>query len=321
MVREQRNVETSGVSKKGKQMLFLFSLFFLKKLYLFIKRECAQLFTLIAQYILSHVHAQGTCRDVLEDYRIMQSAIDATGRGIVLSVEGNPDVAIVSRGGHGNLRRVGHDITASWTSMTSLIDFGSGLYSYAHNDSGTGGWWNDLDMLEIGNGDFNADSSAGQLQMARAHMGMWCIMKAPLLLGNDLSKMGPLTLATIVNRAALSINQDSWGVQAHRVASVPSPDTRILPRYTGQVILAKCNGSPMQTWKLRGSQSKAVNLYMVKCNASDPFQQWSSVVSTPGPLKNAGNGQCVDDSAGQDPAQTAICKQGAILGFVETDRR
>lgn len=26
----------------------------------------------------------------------------------------------------------------------SLVDIGSGLWSFAHNDTGNGGWWNDL---------------------------------------------------------------------------------------------------------------------------------------------------------------------------------
>jgi hypothetical protein len=38
--------------------------------------------------------------------------------------------------------------------MISLVDIGAGLWPYAHNskDATYGGWWNDLDMIEIGNG-------------------------------------------------------------------------------------------------------------------------------------------------------------------------
>ena len=70
---------------------------------------------------------------MLQDYAAMQNAIGATDHPIVLSVEGAPPVPIASAGGHGNMRRVGHDIGASWSSMVSLIDIGSGLWSYAHN--------------------------------------------------------------------------------------------------------------------------------------------------------------------------------------------
>ena len=40
----------------------------------------------------------------LADYRAMQSALDATGRKIVLSIEGGPNISAVSAGGAGNLR-------------------------------------------------------------------------------------------------------------------------------------------------------------------------------------------------------------------------
>ena len=73
----------------------------------------------------------------------------AAGRPILLSVEGQPDVRVITKGGYGNSKRVGHDITSSWTSMTSLVDIGSGIWPYAHNstDPAYGGWFSDLDML------------------------------------------------------------------------------------------------------------------------------------------------------------------------------
>ena len=41
---------------------------------------------------------------------------------------------------------LGTDIGPQWLSMTSLVDIGSGLWGFAHNDTGSGGWWNDLDV-------------------------------------------------------------------------------------------------------------------------------------------------------------------------------
>ena len=75
----------------------------------------------------------------------MQSGLWAAGRPIVLTVEGDPDIAVASKGGYGNAKRVGHDITSSWTSMVSLVDIGSGLWMYAHNstNASVGGWWNE----------------------------------------------------------------------------------------------------------------------------------------------------------------------------------
>ena len=61
----------------------------------------------------------------------MQQALSATGHPIVLSVEGWEDVRVLSKGGHGQTKRVGHDISPSWGSMISLVDIGSGLWPFA----------------------------------------------------------------------------------------------------------------------------------------------------------------------------------------------
>ena len=104
----------------------------------------------------------------------MQSALDATGRKIVLSIEGGPNISAVSAGGAGSkivilsrfaccpslanpksitisdLRRVGTDIKETWYSMIGLVDTGSGLWPFAHNATSSagdgGGFWNDLDV-------------------------------------------------------------------------------------------------------------------------------------------------------------------------------
>jgi hypothetical protein len=87
------------------------------------------------------------------DYGTMWQAIEVAGRPMVLTVEGDPDDSLITLGGYGNAKRVGHDISPLWMSMVSLVDIGSGLWPYAHNstNSTVGGWWNDLDMVEVGN--------------------------------------------------------------------------------------------------------------------------------------------------------------------------
>jgi|EP01047_Picozoa_sp_COSAG01_P061121 hypothetical protein len=78
----------------------------------------------------------------------MASALEATGRPIILTVEGNPPVALMSQGGHGHAKRVGHDIRPFWYSMVSEVDTSSGLWSFAHNASSSSGagFWNDMDV-------------------------------------------------------------------------------------------------------------------------------------------------------------------------------
>jgi alpha-galactosidase len=133
--------------------------------------------------------ACGGCRPEgkIADYKAMQDAIDATGAAMVFTIENDGTTSpgnqhgLVADGAHGNARRIGHDIDAIWLSMVSLVDLGSGLWHFAHNDTGNGGWWNDFDMIEIGRGDFEPINQH-QLNMARTHMTYWCICKAVMLL-------------------------------------------------------------------------------------------------------------------------------------------
>ena len=69
--------------------------------------------------------------------------------------------------------------------------------------AGQGGW-NDPDMLEIGNGNLTIAES-------RTHFALWCFVKSPLILGNDLTIMDPHIHDIIANRNLIAINQDSNG--------------------------------------------------------------------------------------------------------------
>ena len=86
-----------------------------------------------------------SCGNKTDDelYHAMYEAIQASGREMVLTVEGAPDNALCSAGGCGNAKRVGHDINPNWMSMVSLVDIASGLWPFAHNSSNPlyGGWW------------------------------------------------------------------------------------------------------------------------------------------------------------------------------------
>jgi len=104
-----------------------------------------------------------------------------------------------------NLWRTTDDIRDTYRSM-ALIGFSqSGLEKF----SGPG-HWNDPDMLEIGNGGMNADQY-------RTQMSLWAILAAPLLAGNDLSKMDETTKGILLNKEVIAVDQDPMGAQGYRI--------------------------------------------------------------------------------------------------------
>ena len=92
--------------------------------------------------------------------------------------------------------------------------------------AGPGGF-NDCDMLEIGNGGLTDGES-------RVHMGLWSLMKSPLILGTNLAKLSPSQLAIVSNKAVIAVNQDPLGVQARKLAVDGAPT----PRFAS---LARCD--------------------------------------------------------------------------------
>jgi alpha-galactosidase len=140
-------------------------------------------------------------------YRKMAEALRRTGRPIVLSLcqYGLESVWAWGASIGGNLWRTTEDINDSWDRMSDIGFEQNGLEKFAGP-----GHWNDPDMLEVGNGKMSHDEYL-------THMSLWCLLAAPLLAGNDLSKMTPETLAILTNPEVVAVDQDSRGVQGHRV--------------------------------------------------------------------------------------------------------
>lgn len=74
----------------------------------------------------------------------------------------------------------------------------------AYADKGGPGGWNDLDMLEVGQGGMTDDEYV-------AHFSMWAALKSPLLIGTDLRELTASTLTILNNPAVIAVNQDPIG--------------------------------------------------------------------------------------------------------------
>ncbi|KAJ2962025.1 hypothetical protein NQZ79_g2826 [Umbelopsis isabellina] len=109
----------------------------------------------------------------------------------------------------GHAFRTHDDIIASWDSVVEILDVHAQVVHY-----GGPGHWADPDMLEVGNGALTVEES-------RTHFSLWAAMKAPLILGNDLTNMPEWVYEILTNANAISVNQDPLGLPALRVVHLP----------------------------------------------------------------------------------------------------
>jgi len=188
----------------------------------------------------------------MSSFQKMHDALIATGRPIVYSINpvygaGScvPPTCSVDEVKLTNLWRIGFDITNTWASFTGLIDTDKPLAQYAGP-----GHWNDPDMLEVGRG-MSADED-------RSHFGMWAMLVAPLITGNDIRSMNATTKAILTNAEVIAVNQDPLGKQA-TVAATP--------------------GTNLQVWskQLSGTNARAVAFFNRSGSAASMAVQWTQI--------------------------------------------
>ncbi|CCK26948.1 secreted alpha-galactosidase [Streptomyces davaonensis JCM 4913] len=143
-------------------------------------------------------------------YKAMGDALKASGRAIVFSLcswgQGSPWAGFGSVSG-GSQWRTTYDIRDSWydnkwtsspMGVIDILDQQKGLEVFSGPSK-----WNDMDMLEVGNGALRDDEY-------RSHFSLWALLNSPLILGNDLTRMSDATKAIIKNADVIAVNQD-WG--------------------------------------------------------------------------------------------------------------
>lgn len=142
-------------------------------------------------------------------YKKMHRALLNTHRPIVFSLCQYGFDAVWTWGPSvgGNLWRTTGDIKDNYDRMSEIGFSQAGLSKFAGP-----GHWNDPDMLEVGNGGMKPDEY-------RTHMSLWAILAAPLLAGNDLSKMDATTKSILMNKEVIAVDQDRLGKQGDRVSA------------------------------------------------------------------------------------------------------
>jgi alpha-galactosidase len=144
-------------------------------------------------------------------YQTMQAALVATGRPFVFSLCAWQfyEWGVTT----GNLWRTTSDIKDAWPSIYANILNNRTYAAYA----GPNGW-NDPDMLEVGvtNDEYSYNVTPTEYQ---SHFSLWAIAAAPLIMGNNPTKLAdhPDILAILTNQEVIALDQDALGLQGTEV--------------------------------------------------------------------------------------------------------
>lgn len=137
--------------------------------------------------------------------------------------------------GIAHMWRTTSDIAPSWGSISHIINSQAEHYKY----SGPGAW-NDPDMLQVGNGELTDDE-------VRAHIGMWAMLAAPLMIGTDLDKVSPSILEALSNPDVIAVDQDPLGQQARRVSLDNGSQVWVRELEGGDLAVALLNSTDAET--------------------------------------------------------------------------
>lgn len=200
----------------------------------FLKYDLCSFQSNMNQAKAAHPDNPNAARDLMiAAYKKMGDALKATGRPIVYSLcqygvdqpwKWGPSVGA-------QMWRTTDDIDDSYGRMIAIGFSQAGLSKYAGP-----GHWNDPDMLEVGNGKMTENEY-------KTHMSLWVLLAAPLLAGNDLSKMSDADKSILMNKDAIAIDQDPLGKQGDRLYQSGDLDVWTKPLSGGRVAVGLFNRS------------------------------------------------------------------------------
>jgi Alpha galactosidase A/Alpha galactosidase C-terminal beta sandwich domain/Carbohydrate binding module (family 35) len=176
-----------------------------------------------ASWGVDYLKIDGVGASDIPDVQAWDKALRATGRPINFALSNNLPIANASTWRQlANSWRTQGDVECycgpgpngsgypltDWSHVSSRFNTAASWQPYA----GPGGW-NDLDSLELGNGD-QAGLTADQ---RRSSFTLWSMASAPLLLGTDLTHLDATDMAMLTNDRLIGVDQD--GVAASRIVN------------------------------------------------------------------------------------------------------
>ncbi|MDR7267421.1 alpha-galactosidase [Pelomonas saccharophila] len=163
-------------------------------------------------------------------YTIMAKALRESGRDIVLSIcEWGDHQPVRWAPPVGHLWRTTPDIGDLWDNkepwplgVVNILDRQAELWPYASPNA-----WNDPDMLEVGNGGMTTTEY-------ESHFSLWAMMAAPLIAGNDMSRMDADTARILTNKDVIAVDQDPLGKPGRRTVKEGDLEVWVRPLQGGE---------------------------------------------------------------------------------------
>ena len=193
------------------------------------------IFGLYAQWGVDFVK----CDDIAREYphcrreiELISTACRGCGRDIVLSL--SPGPAPLEQAEHlkayANMWRITDDFWDEWRLLKGMFERAEKWCIH----SGPG-HWPDADMLPLGalRQDYDPDDwTKFTPAEQRTMMVLWCMMRSPLMIGGELTKMDEATMALLQNADLLGIEKASWC--AHPLFTGEDECAWIAPRQDGK---------------------------------------------------------------------------------------
>lgn len=177
-----------------------------------------------------------------ETYVKWRKLLDESGREILLSISAYeyrdwyPEV--------GHMARTTFDISSIKFRGANFNETKQGVMAIAIENNKAAkfagpGYWNDADMLVTGGQGLTVEED-------KAHFALWCIMSAPLMLGNDPRVSKDEEIKLITNERCIAINQDNSG-QGERIFFDENRDVWVKTLTNGKTAVLLINRSDEET--------------------------------------------------------------------------
>lgn len=153
-------------------------------------------------------------------YTTMRDALRSAGRPVIFSIcEWGENQPWIWGKNIGQLWRISGDITncwdcelnhGSWSSwgIMKIVDMHQKLRLRQYSGPEA---WNDLDMMEVGNG--------MTVYEDKSHFALWAMHASPLIMGNDVRNASKETQEILTNKEVIAVSQDPLGIEGFRAWS------------------------------------------------------------------------------------------------------